>query len=336
MSETPVVVVTHAPAGDISDELDTIAKQVPAIPRDYSELRQILAILPEPIASETPSSAKGDPGLFSVGAATPNQSSSSLLGAAPGMTPMSSIGGTTAAPVQTVQTNLIPDAPLDSLRGQATAVPRSSYVSLSADFLGWYEVATGINPQFRYYNMARTDPANLFNSGQLRIGAYPVGACDASASIFGPGFLGSALASSHLAFSFVVGDVRVFRPAGNVYTNVTALTMIVELWRELNAGGARETLLETASLDILAMADNAQSLLKVASAASNWATGEHASVVVKLRVQASAAAGSLVVALAEPLLGMNMTQDAPVFSPGLSHWRPIADDFLAYSFFDGG
>lgn len=75
------------PKDTIEEELDAIAKKIPAIPSDFSELRQVLALLPSPIPSETPSSGVGDPGLFSVGAATPNQSSSSLIGGGIGTTP---------------------------------------------------------------------------------------------------------------------------------------------------------------------------------------------------------------------------------------------------------
>lgn len=319
----------------IEDELEKIAKAIPAVPADYSELRQVLALLPSPIPSETPSAGSGDPGAFSVGAATLNQSSSTLVGPGPGTTPVSSIGGSNAAPVLTIQANLIDDAPLDSIGGNKTAPRKSSYTQLSQDLYGWYEITSGLNPQTTFYTVQRTNPSNIFNSGQLHFGVFPVIACDTTASVFGPGLYGEVLTASHLNFAFVVGAIRCYRPSGNTYTNITSLTMTVELWREFNTGSGRESLIATSSpIDMLAMSDGAQSLVKVAAASSNWNAGERAAIVVKFNAVASNPGGSVLMAMAEPMLAMNTAQDAPLFSPQLSHYRPVQDDFMAYQFFD--
>jgi hypothetical protein len=320
---------------EIAEELESIARKLPGIPADYRELRSLLALLPDPIASEKPSTGAGDPALFSVGAATPNQSSSTLVGPGPGTTPGSSIGGTTTAPVTTIQTNLIDDAPLDSIGGARTSARKPSYVQLSQDLYGWYEITSGLNPQTTFYTVQRVNPANIFNSGQLHFGVFPVTACDTTASIFGPGLYGQDLTASHLSFAYVIGAVRCYRPAGNTYTNITSLSMTVELWREFNTGSGRESLIAASSVvDMLAMSDSAQSLAKVSAASSNWNAGERASLVVKFQSVASAPGGSLVMAIAEPMLAMNTVQDAPAFNPQLSHWRPVQDDFMAYQFFD--
>ena len=322
-------------ATEIAEEFEVISKRIPAVPSDFSELRRLLALLPDPIASETPSSGSGDPGAFSVGAAMPSQSSSSLVGAAPGTIPAATLGGGTVAPVLALQVNLIDDGPLDSISGAFVLPARTASVLVSSDFDGWYETTSGPNPQFYFSTVQRLDPSNPFNSGQILIGSIPIAACDATGSIFGPGptYLGKALVAAHLASPFVVGQVRVFRPAGNVYTNLTALTMTLELWREWRSGGARETLMSSLSADILTMSDSAQMLLKVSSPSTNWTAGEHVSIVVKLNVVATAAAASVVVAFAEPAISMNTTADAPAFAPLLSHYRAQADDYLAYQFY---
>jgi hypothetical protein len=319
----------------IEDELDAIAKKIPALPADYSELRRLLALLPDPIASETPSSGVGNPAAFSVAAATLNQSSSTLVGPGPGTTPVSAIGGATTAPVLTIQANLIDDAPLDTIGGAKSAPRKTDYAQLSQDLYGWYEITSGLNPQTTFYTVQRVNPANIFNSGQIMFGVFPIIACDTTASIFGPSLYGEALTASHLNFAFVVAAVRCYRPAGGVYTNITSLTLTVELWREFNSGSGRESLIAASSpIDMLAMSDNAQSLVKVAAASSNWNAGERACLVAKFQSVASGAGGSLVMAIAEPMLAMNTVQDAPVFSPQLSHYRPVQDDFMAYQFFD--
>jgi hypothetical protein len=319
----------------IEEELAALAKQIPALPSDYGELRRLLALLPDPIPSETTGSGAGDPALFSVGAASLNQSSSTLVGPGPGTTPVSAIGGSTAAPVLTIQTNMIDDAPLDTIGGAKTAPRKSSYTQLSQDFYGWYESTSGLNPQVTFYTVQRTNPANIFNSGQLLFGVFPVLPCDVTTFIFGPGLYGETLTASHLAFAYVIGAIRCFRPAGGVYTNITSLTLTVELWREFNTGSGRESLIASSSpIDMLAMGDSAQSLVKVSAASSNWNAGERAALVVKFQSVASGPGGALAMATAEPMLAMNTVQDAPVFSPQLSHYRPVQDDFLAYQFFD--
>lgn len=322
-------------ASSIEDEIEAIAKKIPALPTDFSELRRLLALLPDPIGSETPSSGVGDPAAFSVSAATLNQSSSTLVGPGPGTTPVSAIGGATAAPVLTIQANLIDDAPLDTIGGAKVAPRKSSYAQLSQDLYGWYEIASGLNPQTAFYTVQRINPANIFNSGQLLFGTFPIGASDTTASIFGPTLYGEALTASHLNFAYVVAAIRCYRPAGGTYTNITSLTLTVELWREFNSGSGRESLIATSSaIDMLAMSDNAQSLVKVSAASSNWNAGERAALVAKFRTVSSDAGGSVVMAIAEPMLAMNTVQDAPVFSPQLSHYRPVQDDFMAYMFFD--
>ena len=75
----------------IEEELAQLAKQIPALPSDYADLRRLLALLPSPMASENPNPDMGNPALNSIGAAQPSQSSSPLLGPAPGTTPAASI-----------------------------------------------------------------------------------------------------------------------------------------------------------------------------------------------------------------------------------------------------
>ena len=75
----------------IEEELAQLAKQIPALPTDYADLRRLLALLPPPMGSENPSPDMGNPALNSIGAAQPSQSSSPLLGPAPGTTPAASI-----------------------------------------------------------------------------------------------------------------------------------------------------------------------------------------------------------------------------------------------------
>lgn len=320
-------------ATEIADEMEVIAKRLPAVPADFSELRRLLALLPDPVASENPSQGAGDPGAFSVGAASPSQSSSSLVGAAPGTVPTTSIGGNTIAPVLALQVNLIDDAPLDSIQGAAVLPAKSTYIVVSSDLDAWWIPNTGVPPQFYFSSEQRVDPGNPFNSGQVLLGAIPVAACDASAQVFGPGPLGKALTAAHLASPFLVGQIRAFRPAGNVYTSLSTLTMTLELWREFNSGGGRETLLSSQAIDLLTMNDNQQSLLKVSAASSNFNAGEHVSLVVTLRAVATAAGSNFVVSFAEPAISLNTTADAPAFAPLLSHYRPIADDHMAYMWF---
>ena len=75
----------------IEDELAQLARQVPAIPSDYADLRRLLALLPTPWPSENPNPDVGNPALNSVGASQPSQSSSPLLGPPPGSTPSAAI-----------------------------------------------------------------------------------------------------------------------------------------------------------------------------------------------------------------------------------------------------
>jgi len=80
------------PKETIEEELAAIAAKIPAVPSDFSELRQLLALLPNPIPSETLNAGMGDPGLFSVGAARPDQSSSGLIGPPPAGTSPAVVG----------------------------------------------------------------------------------------------------------------------------------------------------------------------------------------------------------------------------------------------------
>jgi YVTN family beta-propeller protein len=79
--------------GSIEEELAQLAKQIPALPTDFADLRRLLALLPSPIPSEPIEQGAGNPALFSVSAAQPSQSSSPLLGPPPGTTPSTSIAG---------------------------------------------------------------------------------------------------------------------------------------------------------------------------------------------------------------------------------------------------
>jgi hypothetical protein len=320
-------------ATEIADEFESIAKKLPAVPADFSELRRLLALLPDPIPSETPSQGSGDPGAFSVGAATPNQSSSSLVGAAPGTVPGSAIGGTTVAPILALQVNLIDDGPLDSIGGASNLPTKRNYIVASSDFGAWWVPNTGVPPSFFLSSEQRLDPTNPFNSGQILIGAVPVAAADASAQVFGPGPLGRQLVAAHLASPFIVAQVRAFKPAGNVFTGVSVCTMTLELWREFNSGSGRETLLDSAAINVLTMNDSQQTLLKASAASSNFAAGEHVSLVVTLHVVATSGGSNFVAAFAEPAISLNTTADAPAFAPLLSHYRPIADDHMAYMWF---
>lgn len=80
--------------GSIEDELAQLAKQIPALPTDYADLRRLLALLPSPLSSDNPAPDAGNPALNSVSAAQPSQSSSPLLGPAPGTTPSAAIATT--------------------------------------------------------------------------------------------------------------------------------------------------------------------------------------------------------------------------------------------------
>lgn len=296
------------PKDPLEIELERIARQVPALPPDFSELRALQALIPPPFATEQ-NLARAEDIQGPAGGAL---GLPSIVGGSPSSQPGASVG--TLAELFYGKSNLLRD-PMFYAPGLSNPIPITTPAPTNqAEWEAWYTKASGTAPTGRSWQsgLLAEDASNVSNSrvAEILTGGY-AGASDVTYFVEQKG--GTAVAAGA---PFLVAAVRLI-PFLPTLTGVTTWTIQMEI---VNSSGT--TLAASSVVDLIAFSTTAASRrLAAALAAPNGTYWWR----IRMRVVTSAGTSGSTnpgIAFAEPQLTLAQSQQPPPFSPIVGGWAP--------------
>jgi len=301
-------------------DLERAAGAVGGIPDAYGQLRGLLDSLPPGTAPSIKQAGTGAPdiaaGAGGIGGNLTIQSNvpiGSETGAGIGVVAAPFVG----------KSNFFNDGPMDSVQN-ASNFPVGPWPGgrASQDWYGYYTLAAGTNPNnYWTYRLRNHDAA--YNSGMLffKLDTFAAAALDITDTFVGPGIAGWQVNQETKNFPFIVGAVRITKSA-LTNTNLTSLVATLELWRDISWGDPDEVMIDSVSVDVLAMAINEQRQLVVSGPESYVRNGDEFYLKVYLRVVSTGTGNNVQIGVSEPQLSSSYTQSPPDFSPKLANYVP--------------